>query len=528
MKILFNRKFKLTTLLISLISASVLLTTIILLFASYQSERKSLIDTHLSLSYSKSEKISNSVNSLFKSMRISLQETTNFLSNNPEMTDKEIQEQLELLKNNSRYFNSLSWVDETGTVRNIAPISVGLKGKTITGITRDVIDSKTSTLTTPYKGPTGRIVVLISEPFYDSKGKYRGIIGGSIYLQERNVLNEILGNDMVDHTGSYYYVVGPDGKLLFHPDVKRIGEDVGENPMLVKLLQGESGKQHVINTKGVPMLAAYNFIPEIGWGVVQQTPVSYIDELLKKHIQNLILTILLPFLILMLVSLSIARKLAKPFIYLADVVNQFGSKNQIQPPVLQSHWNREADLLTKSVVIAMEAVEKNNKKLVEEAMTDSLTNLPNRRKLNEVMTNLANDGQLFSLVTLDIDHFKSVNDTYGHQDGDEVLKYLAKTVQLLIREKDMFFRYGGEEFILLLPDTKSLEAYNVAEKIRTAIENTISPIGKPITISLGISEFPLHSNLLNDLFLFADKALYQSKSEGRNLTTIWSLNLPIK
>lgn len=93
-----------------------------------------------------------------------------------------------------------------------------------------------------------------------------------------------------------------------------------------------------------------------------------------------------------------------------------------------------------------------------------------------------------------------------------------------MRKKDIFFRYGGEEFILLLPDTKALDAYDVAEKIRTTIENSISPVGKPITISLGIAEFPLHSNSLKDLFLFADKALYESKSEGRNLTTIWSLD----
>lgn len=521
MKINSKRKFKLTTLLITLITASVLLTTVILLFASYYSEKKSLTDTYLSLNYSKSEKIGSSVNSLIKSMRMSLQEITDFLSENPEMTDEEIQRHLELLRNNSRYFNSLSWVDETGVVRNIAPLSVGLKGKSLTGVTIDAVNSKRPMLTPPYTGATGRMIVLMSEPLFDSKGKYRGIIAGSIYLQEPNVLNEILGNDIMDKNGAYYYVVGPKGELLFHPDTDRIGEVVKENPVVSKLLRGQSGKQRVTNTKGIRMYAAYNFIPEIGWGVVQQTPVSYVNELLKNHIRNLVLTMLLPFLLLLLVSLSFARKLAKPFIDLADVVNQFGNEEQIQPPVFQSHWNREADLLTKSLIIAIGAVEKNKNKLVEEAMTDSLTGLPNRRKLDEVMLGFADDGQLFSLVALDIDRFKSINDTYGHQEGDEVLKYLAKTVQSVIRKNDAFFRYGGEEFVLLLPDTKSREAFNVAEKIRTTIANTISPVGKPITISLGISEFPAHTNSLDDLFFFADKALYQSKSKGRNLTTIW-------
>ncbi|MFC7686723.1 diguanylate cyclase [Ureibacillus sp. GCM10028918] len=521
MKNLSNRKFKLTSLLMFLIIASVLSTTFILLFASYQSEKKSLTDTYLTLNSSKSEKLSSSVNSLFKSMRISLQETTQFLSNNPNMTDEEIQEHLELLRNNSRYFNSLAWVDETGFVRDIAPISVGIKGNYITGVTKDVVDAKKPMLTAPYKAPTGRILVLMSEPYYDNKGNYKGIIGGSIYLQEKNVLNEILGNDIIDQNGSYYYVVGPNGTLLFHPKTNRIGEGVIDNPIIPKLVQGQSGMERVTNSEGVPMLAAYNYLSEIGWGVVQQTPVSYVDGLLQKHIQNLLLIFLLPFIILLIVSLSFARKLAKPFIDLADVVNQFGTDKQIHPPVFNSHWNREADLLTKSLIIAIEAVENNNTLLKEEAMTDALTGLSNRKKLNKVISYLAGEGQLFSLVAIDIDRFKLINDSYGHQMGDEVLKFLAQTVRSAIRTKDGFFRYGGEEFILLLPDTNSSEAYSLSEKIRTTIANTISPVGKPINISLGVSEFPTHSDSLDDLFLFADKALYRSKENGRNQTTLW-------
>lgn len=521
MKFLSIRKFKLTTLLMTLIITSVLLTTVILLFASYQSEKKSLTDSYLTLNYSKSQKISSSVNSLFKSMRLSLQGITHFFEENPDLTDEEIQEHLDLLRNNSRYFNSLTWIDETGFVRDISPISVGLKGSYITGITKDVVNAKKPMLTDPYKAPTGRMLVLMSEPFYDSKGNYRGIIGGSIYLQEQNVLNEILGNDIIDENGSYYYVVGPDGTLLFHPDIKRIGKDVSENPMISRLLHGHSGTQRVNNTQDVPMFAAYNYIPEIGWGVVQQTPVSYVDGLLRKHIQNLLLTILMPFLILLMISISFARELAKPFNVLANVVNQFGSEKKIQPPAFQSHWNREADLLTKSLIIAIEAVEKNNSILIEETMTDSLTGLANRRKLNNVLIDLAKEEQLFSLIVLDIDHFKSINDTFGHQVGDDVLKCLTETVQTVIRKEDAFFRFGGEEFILLLPETKSSEAYYVAEKIRTTIASTICPVGKPITISLGISEFPSHTDSLDDLFLFADKALYESKSNGRNQTTIW-------
>ncbi len=517
-----NRKYKLTTLLTSLVSGSVIFTIIILLIASYHSENRSLTNTYLSLNHSKSEKISQSVDSLFISMRLSLVETTKFLSEHSEMSDEDIQKQLELLRNNSRYFNSLSWIDETGVIRNIAPFSVGLKGEKVTGITREVLDMKTSTLTRPYIAPSGRLIVLMSEPYFDSDGIYRGIIGGSIYLQEKNVLNEILGNDIISEDGSYYFVVGPQGKLLFHPDPGRIGEDVIANPMVRKLIQGHSGVERVTNTQGISMLAAYNTIPETGWGVVQQTPVSYINSLLANHTKQLIIYVLPPFLLLLFLSVMIARKLAKPFHYLANLVSQLGSDKAILVPEAKSHWNIEADLLTKSVLIAIETVQKNSTKLTEEAMTDPLTKLPNIRKFQEVLERFKNEEKSFSLVVLDIDHFKAVNDNFGHKAGDEVLKHLAKTVSSLIRDSDVFFRYGGEEFVLLLPDIISSEAYEIAERIRIKVSKRNTPIGKPITISLGIADYPHATNSLNDLFSFADKALYKSKNDGRNKTTIWS------
>ncbi|PYF04249.1 sensor domain-containing diguanylate cyclase [Ureibacillus chungkukjangi] len=469
MKIIQSKqKIKLTTLLMTLISLSVLFTTFILLFASYQSEKKSLSDSYLSLNFSKAEKLSSSVNSLFKLMRMSLQETSEFLD--PSMTDDEIQKNLELVRNTSQYFNSLLWIDETGLVRNVTPMIKGVKGDYSSEVTKDVVNARKPMLTSPFKAPTGRMIVLMSEPFYDNEGNYRGIIGGSVYLQEQNVLNEILGNDtIIDNSGSFYYVVGPEGKLLFHPDIKRIGESVIENPIILKLLQGQSGMQFVKNSEGIPMFAAYSYIPEIDWGVIQQTPASYVDALLKKHIQNLLIIILFPFSLLLIISLGFARKLAKPFIELADVVNQFGNDKQIRPPTFESHWNREADLLTKSLIIAIHAVENNNSLLLEQSMADTLTGLPNRKKLNKVITNLANNGQLFSLVLIDLDHFKEINDTYGHQLGDEVLKFFVKIIQSIYIMKDRFFRYGGEEFLLILPDTSTSEAYYLVEELRTKL-----------------------------------------------------------
>jgi diguanylate cyclase (GGDEF)-like protein len=520
---LFQRKLKISTILTLLLSGSILLTTVILLTLSYQSEKESLVNTYLSLNYSKSKKVSNSVENLFKSMRMSLKETADFIANNEELSDQEVQEQLELLRKTSRYFNSLSWVDETGLVRSIAPINVGLKGKVITeGVSKEQLDLKKPLLTRPYIGNTGRLIVVMSQPIFNKNNKYKGLIGGAIYLEEKNVLNEILGNDVIDENGSYYYVVGPEGNLLFHPLQERIGENVSANDVVRKLMNGETGKIQVTNTKGIAMLAAYSVVPGINWGIVQQTPVSYLNSLLVDRIQEHILYMLKPFIILLFFTVLIAHKLTKPFVYITDLINQLSEGKPVSSQKFKSHWNREADLLTKSFNNAVEAVNKKNAHLIHEAKTDLLTGLPNRRKLNEVMEKWINEDQLFSLVVLDIDHFKAVNDVYGHQAGDEVLKYIARTVEGVISSNDICSRYGGEEFVILLPNTTIHDAYRIAEEVRTTIEKTENPIGKTLTISLGISEFPFHSSSLTELFRFADKAMYDSKLGGRNRTTIWS------
>lgn len=528
MKHLFKtQKVNLATLLTFLVSASVILTLLFLTVSSHNSNKESLVTTYLSLNYSKSEKMSHSVESLFGSMRTNLETTANFLEKHEGMTDQEIHENLELLRISSGYFNSLSWIDETGKIRAISPVSIGIKGKTITtGVSKDALDAKKPALTTPYMGLSDRLIVLMSHPVYSEDGTYRGMIGGSIFLQERNVLNQLLGNDAVEDNGSYYFVVGPEGTLLFHPERKLIGESVYENPIVRKLTQGKSGMEQVTNTQGVPMLSAYSHIPEAGWGIVQQTPYSFVQDSLTDQLLQMLLNVLLPFLLLLLLSIFIARKLAAPFIHLGNLVNQLAEGKIVSEPLketlMKPHWNREADLLTKSVAIAFEILESEKRRLAQSAFTDSLTGLPNRRKLEEVLNALASEGRLFSLLVLDIDHFKSINDTYGHQIGDETLKRLAETVQTITGKKDYCFRYGGEEFVLLLPDTDNLTAYDIAETMRKRVEQSLVIADRTITVSIGISEFPSHTNSLDELFRLADQALYKSKSDGRNRTTISS------
>lgn len=156
------------------------------------------------------------------------------------------------------------------------------------------------------------------------------------------------------------------------------------------------------------------------------------------------------------------------------------------------------------------------------ALTDSLTQLPNRGAYDIYIQREVDRYKRYQsplcLLVCDVDKFKSVNDTFGHQAGDKVLQIIAKQVKRGTRDTDLVARYGGEEFVVILPDTDAAGALQVAEKIRQQVEK--SPFhfkGKPVqvTISCGIAEFSGETTA-DQVFEAADRALYQAKEGGRN------------
>ncbi|WP_428993723.1 sensor domain-containing diguanylate cyclase [Brevibacillus choshinensis] len=514
-----RQNISLTTLLTGLVSLSVLLTLTILLMASYQSKKKSLIDTTLTLNYSSAVKMSQTIDSLFISMQNSLRYSASILTNMNAMPAEEISSTLELLRNSSNYFNSIALVDETGLIRSVSPKSLGTGGKHIvTEEARAALTLKKPYVSRPYiSTASGRLMVFMSEPIYDHNGMYRGYIGGSLYLQEKNVMNMIFANNPLDELGSYFYIVGSNGHVLFHRDKNRIGEDISENQVVKKLLQHRNGREESVNLRGEELLAGYVNVPANGWGVVVVSPIRVITEQLNAQILAILLYTLTPFALLMLVVILLARRLAQPFVSLANLVGKIGTE-KVELPEGGRHWNREANLLTDAIRYAVREIAKQTDQLTLEAMTDPLTGLTNRRTLEAIMQKWLEEETSFSIIMMDIDRFKSINDTYGHQAGDDVLKHFANIIASSIRPGDVCCRYGGEEFIALIPHASSREAYWVAERIRNTLEQRSNPVGKTITVSLGISHCPTHSTSAEALIQLADQALYRAKNSGRNQT----------
>jgi len=157
-------------------------------------------------------------------------------------------------------------------------------------------------------------------------------------------------------------------------------------------------------------------------------------------------------------------------------------------------------------------------KLRQLATTDSLTQVANRHTFENTLSielqRAARGGRSVTLVMIDIDHFKELNDQFGHQAGDQVLRVTAATLRKHCRPFDTLARYGGEEFAVLLPECDAEHALESAERFRMAVKQMPGP--KPVTVSVGVATFPTHSTDAESLIRRADTALYESKGAGRD------------
>jgi diguanylate cyclase (GGDEF)-like protein len=177
-------------------------------------------------------------------------------------------------------------------------------------------------------------------------------------------------------------------------------------------------------------------------------------------------------------------------------------------------------------------LEKTLEELERLATTDALTGISNRRHLfalaEKEFNRAGRYGTPLSVFMIDADHFKQINDNYGHAVGDETLKFIAQTTRNLLRKFDLFGRIGGEEFVVFVPETDIEQAIKVANRICETLENTTLEIEDQtirITVSIGVATYESNDRKIDRMLQRADQALYEAKSRGRNQVLAYESNV---
>ena len=332
------------------------------------------------------------------------------------------------------------------------------------------------------------------------------------------------------------------------------GKSVIENYILEgDLIKDEKLKRVIINTDaysiyGNPFSPIFIYSYPISYKESIIGKVVFLDHFSFDHRFIVGLYLFLVFFTLLNAYLPVRffSRIVEELRYLSELTREFSQKefskiDDLRKSIRQMKGKDELYLLKVSLLKMVEALEQYIRRLREEvesyesmAFTDPLTGLYNRRMFLELARKKFNEAKRyhepFSVVMLDIDHFKKINDTYGHDVGDIALKFLADILKKNIRGSDIVARWGGEEFIILLPKTNLENAFRVAEKIRKLVEMSEIklPTGQRLkfTVSLGISTYHGHEDL-EELIKEADIALYAAKRKGRNRVEVYKSSLSL-
>ncbi|MEG2046333.1 MAG: sensor domain-containing diguanylate cyclase [Comamonas sp.] len=490
-------------------------------YAGYTVQRQQLIDTTQEGNAAYARKLAKSTEDFLQSALQQLAYTARLLAAHMDDEDVLINEATRL-RLQTKSFNSITIYNPLGTVLATSPETLQIKGKTLTsGAVQESLRTQGPVISQAYMSTAGNLIIFISQPIFSDQGDYLGAVGGSIYLKQESMLDKLLGEHFYED-GSYLFVVDQTKRIIYHPQNERVGQVVDGNEAIDQVVAGASGRTAVTNSQGVPMLAGYAPVPSAGWGIVAQRPTSATLEPLDALMRTMLYKTLPLTLLLLLLIWWGARRIAQPLRQLAN-----GAHTMDQPETAQNiqsvqSWYYEAQELKKAMLVGLGLLHKNITKLRQDVHTDPLTGLGNRRHLDAALVSFAANRTPFSVVALDIDHFKKVNDSFGHDVGDTVLKHLALQMRDVSRIDDLPCRVGGEEFVILLPGAPRHIAAQVAERLRMLVETTALPTVGRITISLGVSSWPDGSTDMPTVFKQADDMLYAAKHAGRNRVEVFA------
>ena len=495
---------------------SVLLTLGNSYIAIYNEQKRLIIDATLESNRRYAAKIASSAESLLTTGQREIAYASVLLSEQ-RMAPTQLEREVHRVVNQSDLFNSAVIVDRHAEVAAIWPSNIVPKGYLLPESTRQSFYAKDPLITDPFHSVSGNTLISISHPIWGDGGRYLGYISGTVYLNENGALANLMRNHFFEDD-TYLYVVDRHGELIFHADPERIGENVSFMPFIQQVAAGGSGAREVTNSKEVEMITGYAPIKSAQWGVVVQRPKDRVMETINEQVMRVFWRTM-PVVILTLVGIWLLSLLiTRPLRQLAEGVVNPNDEHEQKKILSVNAWYYEAAQLKNAILHGLGLLNDRIHELDIDSHTDPLTHLYNRRGMQRVLDAFEASHTQFSVLALDIDHFKDVNDRYGHDVGDRVIQELAEILKKYSPDHSHHCRVGGEEFLIFLEQTPLDRAINIAQSLAERISATdIQTVGH-VTVSIGVS-CTQGDTAMRDIDVAikqADTALYEAKNMGRN------------
>ena len=318
------------------------------------------------------------------------------------------------------------------------------------------------------------------------------------------------------------YVIAPNGDavVVAGADSTSIGRRMLASAAMEPLFANEGSPVTYVNGAGRDVIGTLKRVPRLGWAVVAEIPTAeaYAQALQLRDLTGLVLMGLL--LVVGFTAYRLGLRIVRPLDRLAEGAAEVAAGQlEVDLPVGKG----EVGYVTSVFNEMVERLREGRKQLEWLSVTDPLTGVSNRRhmmdRLHIETTRARRTGESFAALMVDVDHFKKFNDTHGHVAGDGALKSVAVVLEEATREVDSVSRYGGEEFLVVLPDTDLDGAVRAGERIRSRLaEHPITVAGEPVmvTLSIGAAECPTDGDSPDALIAAADSALYEAKRRGRD------------
>ncbi|KAF0223910.1 MAG: hypothetical protein FD176_1620 [Rhodospirillaceae bacterium] len=386
----------------------------------------------------------------------------------------------------------------------------------------------------PYRqDDDGKVVLTMAVPVRDQAGVITAILTGTSAINSPNFLYQ-LAEKKVGETGGFLLIDPRDGVFIAATDPERVLKPLpppGLNPLHDRAMAGFRGSGITTNVKGVEEMSAIASVPTPGWFLVARVPTAEafkpVDHIMSLVIRGGVVVSVSVITILLIMLPHLFRPLTQAARQLHHMAR---GEQEISP--LPVHSEDEVGEVAKGFNFLLgvlrekeEALRQSEARMTHQAYHDMLTGLPNRTmfedRLDQALMRAQRQGQGFALLYIDLDGFKPINDSNGHQAGDAMLRHVADCLTGQLRQTDTVARIGGDEFTVLLTDLDdpAPTAARIAQQCRTIASQPLIVDGTELSVdlSIGIACYPQDGRSAGELLRHADHAMYQVKGQHKSI-----------